>query len=78
MMKAEFKRGDVIVQIGEPFRWVVIAVEMNGQMYDVISELGFMDGDPENTNLFPTQLIERDSVKVGEWDFDSRREIDDE
>lgn len=74
----EFKRGDVLVQIGEPFRWVVLAVEMNGQMYDVISELGLKDGDPENTNLFPTQMIERDSVKVGEWDFDSRREIYDE
>lgn len=74
----EFKRGDVIVQIGEPFKWLVLAVKMNDQMYEVISELGFMDGDPAASSLWPTHMTELDFVKVGRWDFERNKEVDDD
>ena len=77
-MKAEFHAGDVLVQIGEPYKWLVLGVERTGQMwmYKIISEVGLREGDEPNN--WPIELIERDSVKVGSWDYRLNKEIEDD
>jgi hypothetical protein len=78
MARCEFRKGDVLVQIGEPFKWLILGVERTGQMwmYKTISEIGLREGDKPNN--WPIEWIERDSVKVGEWDFEDGKEVEDD
>lgn len=77
-MDAEFHAGDVLVQIGEPYKWLILGVERTGRMwmYKTISEIGLREGDKPNN--WPIEWIERDSVKVGVWDFENSKEVEDD
>ena len=92
MARSEFRKGDVLVQIGEPFKWLILGVERTGQMwmYKTISEIGlreeidgmyeWTDENSDNMLLADFEFVKdlRDYVKVGEWDFEKNQEVDED
>ena len=69
----EFQYGDVLVEVGRPGKWVVVAFTPNGQ--------AAIDKVYQNSKLLAWGrciLPEDEFIKVGRWDFTNKCEIDDE
>ena len=68
-----FKYGDVLVEVGKPDKWVVVAFTSNGQ--------AAIDMVYQNSELLAWGrciIPEDEFIKVGTWDFENGREIEDE
>ena len=72
-MKAEFKPDDIIVQIGYPHKWRILEAPPESMTYRV----EIVNGESCATS-FNTALAHMNFVKVGVWDFERNKEVDDE
>ena len=69
----KFQYGDVLVEIGKPGKWVVVAFTQNGQ--------AAIDKVYQNSKLLAWGrciLPEEEFIKVGRWDFANKCEIADD
>lgn len=81
-MRDEFQQGDVIVCIGSDVRWVVW--DVGPRLYELRRLTAFLndaiddEDHPDDWGNLSKLVGKQDYVKVGKWDFDSEREVDDE
>lgn len=73
-MELEFVKGDVISEIGEPDKWVVVGRKTISETYFVCE---IEDGERYANVLQLDPELNKRLVKVGKWDFDSEKEVDD-
>lgn len=69
-MDFEFKRGDVIIEIGKYKKYAVTHVWLGS---------GFIDAIAIDTGCAVTGFkddVQRRYVKVGRWDFKTKKEVD--
>lgn len=69
----EFKKDDIIVQIGHPQKWRILEVQTLPMSYRV----AIVNGVESCVTSFNTALAHMNFVKVGVWD-DERGEIDEQ
>ena len=73
-----FEQGDVVVQIGKPDKYVVMSrrygVSMDGHIWQEYTLKALTRG-----HLYlEKSCVDKDFVKVGDWDFLHDREVDDD
>ena len=71
----EFKKGDVVVRIGTPGRYVVGDRLGSGRCFVLMEQIGHEPG----IGFYVGQFEYRHYVKTGTtWDFKKQKEVDDE
>lgn len=73
-MGLEFVKGDVISEIGEPDKWVVVGIKSTLDTYFVCE---IEDGEKYANVIQLDPELNKRLVKVGRWDFLGNCEVDD-
>ena len=72
-MKHNFQIGEVVAPIGNPRGVKYVIIDTQPGTYSMYScNVGYI------VPIAPMLEIDRDCVKVGKWDFDSDREVEDD
>ena len=74
-MELEFVKGDVISEIGEPDKWVVVGIKSTLDTYFVCE---IEDGERYANVIQLDPELNKRLVKVGKWDFEREWEMDDD
>lgn len=74
-MALEFTKGDVISEIGEPDKWVVVGRKTISETYFVCE---IEDGERYANVLQIDPELNKRLVKVGKWSFMRNCEVEDE
>ena len=74
-MELEFVKCDVISEIGEPDKWVVMGRRSSTETYFVCE---IEDGERYANVIQLDSELNKRLVKVGEWDFDRNCEVEDD
>ncbi len=74
-MALEFVKGDVISEIGEPDKWVVVGIKSTSDTYFVCET---EDGEKYANVIQLDPELNKRLVKVGRWNFLENCEVDDD
>ena len=68
MNEGDYKRGDVLVLIGHPFKFVVVSMDA---FTLILNRLG------SGIRAMTKRDADAKAIRVGTWDFEKDKEIDD-
>jgi hypothetical protein len=68
MNEGDYKRGDVLVLIGHPFKFVVVSMDA---FTLILNRLG------SGIRAMTKRDADEKAIRVGTWDFEKDKEVDD-